>query len=138
MIRCKHCLNTTRSSRDVARVTGWRMWSGTTEGGKQVDDVVCPTCAGTTPADDAPKSFQVRCQTCDWDWIAEDGEEPLDARSAKDMADDHQCEPDVTIVAPDGTEYRPRDLNRDGSLRQSALEHRTTWFVPRDQTVVTV
>lgn len=54
--RCKHCPRTTVSTSDAARMLGWRIWSGKTFGGQQVEDVVCPQCAGTAgpAADKAP------------------------------------------------------------------------------------
>jgi hypothetical protein len=117
-IRCKHCPRSTYSSVDVARITGWRMFSGTSQTGKPIEDVACPHCAGTAPAPDETPSWSVRCKTCDWEYEDEYDEGPLTAAEAKQMADDHECEPWVEIRPPgmkDGW-MSPRLVNKDGSL----------------------
>lgn len=117
-IKCKHCLRVTHSSRDGARVEGWRMFAGTSITGKALNDVVCPKCAGTGPQPDAEPSWRVRCNTCDWEWEDEWDEGPLSAEQAKRMADDHECEPSVEIGPPGNNDwYHPYLVNKDGSLR---------------------
>jgi hypothetical protein len=69
---CKHCGNHSRSSMDVARADGWRTFSGVSMTGKPLDDVVCPSCAGT--AKPGEEGWSVRCLTCDWEWEDEYGE----------------------------------------------------------------
>ncbi len=49
-LQCRHCERTTHLSEYNARISGWRIWSGTTMGGRQASDVVCPYCAGTREA----------------------------------------------------------------------------------------
>jgi hypothetical protein len=125
-IRCKHCPRSTWSSLDVARVEGWRMYKGVSVTGKEIDDVACPSCAGTAapPGKPAP-SWRARCRTCDWDSdedAEEAGEGPLTARDAKYLARGHHCEPWIEI-SPPGTDERwlpPRMVNDDGSLVDDA------------------
>lgn len=54
-------------------------------------------CNPSTPAE---PSWSVRCTTCDWEWEDEFGEGPLDAKAAKEMARDHECEPEVELCPP--------------------------------------
>lgn len=111
VIQCKHCSASTRSSVDVARMAGWRMFDGTTQGGKPLNDVVCPSCAGTAPdseAANAGPSWRVRCSTCDWMYEDEYDEGPLDAKAARSLAYDHQCEPYVQIAPPSGDQWYDR------------------------------
>jgi hypothetical protein len=118
VIECKHCPSSTYNSVDVARISGWRMFTGKSLTGKPLDDVVCPKCAGTErPADEEP-SWSVRCNTCDWVWEDEYGEGPLDARAARNLASDHECEPWVEIAPPNSEQWiSPNNVNDDGSLR---------------------
>lgn len=122
-LRCKHCPGSTYSSLDVARLVGWRVWSGITVGGKHVEDVVCPRCAGTeVPPEPKPEGWHVRCKTCDWD-SREDadmqGDEPLDAANAKLLAREHRCDPLVELCPPGGSDtwYGHTQIRPDGSLR---------------------
>lgn len=57
VIRCCHCPRLTRLSRANARNSGWRFYDGTTEGGKELHDVICNVCTGEVtplvgPSDD--------------------------------------------------------------------------------------
>jgi len=72
-------------------------------------------CNPSTPP--AP-TWSVRCNTCDWEWEDEDGEGPLDAKAAKEMARDHECEPEVELCPPgDDAKWVPEWLvGRDGSI----------------------
>ena len=124
LIACKHCAASTRSSMDVARAEGWRFFQGKSVTGKDLDDTVCPACAGTANDDDsaaATKSWRVTCSTCDWsteDDRDDDGE-ILDAKAAKSMADFHECEKQVQIAPPSGDKwYDPFYVNDDGSIRK--------------------
>jgi hypothetical protein len=117
-IRCKHCPRSTYSSLDVARISGWRLFTGVSLTGKQLDDVVCPACAGTEPPKDEQPSWSVRCRTCDWVYEDDFDEGPLSAREARQLALDHHCEPWVEIAAPNSDQWMsPRSVNEDGSLR---------------------
>lgn len=100
-ISCKHCSRTTASSPDVARMLGWRMFTGTSVTGKAIDDVVCPYCAGTKDVKDEP-SWQVGCYTCDWEWWPEEGDEgPLTEKDAEMLAREHECEKDTWVKPPE-------------------------------------
>jgi hypothetical protein len=122
MIRCKHCPSTTRSTNDAARMLGWRMFQGVSQTGKLLDDVVCPSCAGTARVPDVPETWSVRCATCDWS--SEDGDpDDYEAMSAKDAVacgHDHECEPWIELKSPaEGAKWTPIEaFNRDGSLRR--------------------
>ena len=116
-IRCKHCSRSTASSAAIARHLGWRMFSGFSLTGKPLNDVVCPWCAGTVPESDAEPTWRVRCRTCDWEYDDEDGDGPLDAKAAKQLARDHHCEPWIEIGPPNDDRWFPeRSVNNDGSL----------------------
>ena len=124
MIRCKHCPSSTGSTLDAARMLGWRMFQGVSQTGKPLDDVVCPTCAGTASEPDAPESWSVRCLACDWcsDDDGPDEEPLLSAKDAYSLGYDHECEPEIELRAPDaGARWeRLDDFNRDGTLRRPA------------------
>ena len=73
-------------------------------------------CSGDGPE---PKSWSVRCNTCDWYWEDEYGEGPLDAKNAKQMARDHECEPHVELAAPDSDLWiSPHLVDDDGTVRE--------------------
>lgn len=114
---CKHCGASTLSSDDVARLHGWRWYRGESITGKQIEDVICPVCAGLAEPE-LPPAWSVGCRTCDWQYEPDtDDDEIRDGRRAVDVAHDHDCEPEVWIVMPgDSKEYRPYDFNRDGTL----------------------
>lgn len=103
MIQCKHCPRTTRASETVARVIqGWRLYTGTTQDGRPLEDVVCPICAGTQES----TGWNFRCVTCDWsyreDWEDDVPLERLD--SVGDLERElryHECEPILEVQAPD-------------------------------------
>lgn len=119
-LQCKHCPTKTHSTEDVARHIGWRIWRGTTIGGKDAEDVVCPVCAGNAepPEKEAP-GWRVRCNTCDWEREDEYDEGPLTPKEAKYMARDHECEPQVEIAPPTGdTWYADWQVKDDGSLHE--------------------
>lgn len=95
---------------DCARATGWRVWSGTTMGGREVRRVFCPRCLGHAAEVDAaaePK-WDARCRACDWGASDEDEypAEPFTAKDAQRWKDDHRCEPDVFIIAPKQEAHR--------------------------------
>lgn len=105
-----HCQNSTLSDETAARVLGWRVWSGTTMGGKQKRDVVCPVCAGTGEPEPEPgPSWDVMCTTCGWQYTDEGpilaGEELANARDAESAAYDHECEQAFRFKSPDGKWY---------------------------------
>jgi hypothetical protein len=96
---CRHCQRSGGlSSIDVLRVQGWRFFTGTSQTGKAIEDVICPWCAGTATAPEP--GWRVRCQTCDWEYEDDNGEGPLDVKAAKQLARDHECEPWVEISPP--------------------------------------
>lgn len=98
-LQCKHCSRSTPMNETNARVNGWRIWRGETQGGKPAEDVVCPWCAGTN--EQPPPNWRVGCNTCDWEYEDEDGDdEPLDETSARYLADHHECEPDTWVKPP--------------------------------------
>jgi len=117
-IQCKHCAASTWSSRDVARLAGWRMFKGTSVTGKELDDVACPRCAGTANPD-AKLGWRVRCDTCDWSSEEDGDDDPYTAKDAKQAARYHECEPRVEIAPPAGDQwYDPLYVNDDGTLRE--------------------
>lgn len=87
-----------------ARVAGWIVWEGATEGGKHVKRVFCPGCAGRPVIDAATgeePSWDAECHTCGTSMGEEwDEGEPLTQKDAELWKDEHRCEPDVTISAP--------------------------------------
>lgn len=82
---------------------------------------VAPFCRGHCVGDGPqPPSWSVRCHTCDWWWDEEEDEGPLDAKAAKSMARDHECEPEVQIAPPDSERWvDPFWVNDDGTIRDS-------------------
>lgn len=54
-------------------------------------------CEGDGPE---PPSYNVRCQTCDWEYFDEYDEGPLSCEQAQRIADDHECEPWIEIHSP--------------------------------------
>ncbi len=72
----------------------------------------CRRFCGTGP------SWQVRCHTCDWEYEPELEDGPLDAKNAKWIADEHRCDPEVQIAAPDSTKWLATwQVNDDGTPR---------------------
>lgn len=103
----------------------WTADSGTVSAGIKAGDMdawaanvrCCPDwCeSGDGPA---PPSWGVSCDTCFWSWEDEYDEGPLDAKEAKQVAQDHKCEPRVTIKNPDTGEWHdPFWVNDDGTVR---------------------
>lgn len=93
----------TRLTEAGARSTGWRIFSGRTQSGKPLDDVLCPVCSDRGAEPD-PVSWNVRCTKCGWDYLATyGGEEPdipvINARDALTVLRDHQ--PEVGCVVMD-------------------------------------
>lgn len=119
---CKHCNIATRSSDDVARAKGWRWYSGPTQGGGHLDDVVCPACSGR--GEPALLQWQVGCRTCGWEHEAWDEDERItDGKSALSVLDYHECEPELWIRPPGADmDYRPSAFDRDGNLRPQPLK----------------
>jgi hypothetical protein len=75
-------------------------------------------CNPSTPPQ---PSWRVYCRTCHWEWEDEFGEGPLDAETAKKMARDHDCQPEVQIGPPDSDRWLdPFFVNDDGTLKGSA------------------
>lgn len=95
---CKHCGREGKSSESVLRVQGWRLFNGESQTGKPLNDVVCPTCAGT--ATEPLPGWRVGCHTCFWEWEDEYDEGPLSKKDAQSIADDHECEPDTWVAPP--------------------------------------
>jgi transcriptional regulator with XRE-family HTH domain len=110
-IRCQSCRNVydppgidQRHLSFGARVAGWILWEGTTEGGSHVKRVYCPRCVGREVVDagtgETP-SWDAECQTCHATMSEEWREDvPLSEDDAKLWKDEHRCEPDVHISAP--------------------------------------
>jgi rubredoxin len=93
-------------------------------GGKHLDDVVCPNCAGHHSESQTGPTWTVGCSTCDWvyqPWSAEDRIE--DGKAARSTADDHACEPEVWIRV-EGIEgdFGASDIDREGNLKADAIE----------------
>jgi hypothetical protein len=110
---CKHCGAYTRSTPDVARLTG-----------KPLNDVVCPACSGNgKPEEKQGPGWLVRCNTCDWQ-SDDDGDDPwdegpVDAKRAMDLARYHECEKEVEVKPPwDVAWHSERDFDHDGQPRK--------------------
>jgi hypothetical protein len=72
-------------------------------------------CDGDGPE---PKSWGMRCTTCDYQWEDEYDEGPLDAKQAKRTAGDHECEPEVQIFDPTTNKWlHPDRVDDDGTVR---------------------
>lgn len=58
-----------------------------------------------------PDPWQIRCNTCDWEYDPEDGEHggwvPTTAKEARSIADDHECDPWLEIKAPNTDKWQP-------------------------------
>lgn len=106
-MQCKHCPRSTSSSSQVARVQGWRTYTGFTQGGDFLDDVVCPGCAGVEEPE--PLTWDATCLTCDWtytDMFVDEGLPILpitNVQSLEAELHDHVCER-VFQVRPPGSE----------------------------------
>jgi hypothetical protein len=117
MRQCKHCPRQTLSTDPVAWHLGWRWFNGTTQGGQELQDVLCPGChRGQT------STWNVECRTCWWAFSSDDfepGAVPLaTARDAVPLAREHRCEPDMWIFDPDGNGKALDAYDRDGNLRK--------------------
>jgi len=75
VIKCKHCPRMSRLTEAGARSIGWRIFSGTSQAGKPLDDVACPVCSGRGP-EPVPPSWDVRCLHCGWSLFTYEGDEP--------------------------------------------------------------
>ncbi|MEV0726046.1 hypothetical protein AB0I37_25110 [Micromonospora purpureochromogenes] len=77
-------------------------------------------CYDCGPKYDGP-TWSVRCTTCDWQWEDEYNEGPLDVEAARDMARDHECEPNVEMLPPgDGAKWVPEwRVSSDGTVRSA-------------------
>lgn len=74
-------------------------------------------CNPSTPQ---PPPWRVQCHTCGWVWEDEE-DEGCDAKEAKQLALEHECEPEVTIAPSDGdTWYLPYEVKDDGTLPERA------------------
>jgi hypothetical protein len=117
---CKHCPRQTASTDAVAWASGWRWFQGTTQGGNDLDDVLCPCCAGIKSPEENP--WYVGCYTCDWDFMSDDfepGDQVLTtAADAVALGRDHQCGPDIWIEDPDHKVRRLGDFDNMGNLRR--------------------
>lgn len=112
MIRCNHCTRTTRSSETVARLQGWRFFSGLSQTGKQLDTVLCPVHSGQGTEDTYVATWIVRCSICNWDTEEDkDQYDPLilTAYEAKMAAGYHTCEPLFEFIRPDGRVFHEKD-----------------------------
>ena len=95
---CDNCGRTNGSSTEVARAFGWRLWEGVTVGGKHSKVNLCSACVGhKSDSDDADPGFGVECRACGWVWEDEHEEGPLSEKDARQMACDHECEPDTRV-----------------------------------------
>jgi len=119
VIQCKYCPRSTFSTYDAARMLGWRMFRGVSQTGKPLDDVICPSCAGTRPPAPA-ETWAVRCTTCDWSTEDDpDDYEPVGtAADAVATGRGHECEPLIELKAPKDTHWVDvAAFNRDGTPR---------------------
>lgn len=70
-------------------------------------------CVGDGPK---PPAWSVSCSTCHW--VSEDDDSPLSVADAKRMADDHECEPEMSIRNPaTGVWHATWLVNDDGTVR---------------------
>ena len=106
--RCGTCSNSTRSSLDVARLAGWRIWDGKSQTGKPMSVRICPVCSGVEERKPEP-SWRVGCDTCGWEYEEWDDDGPLTEKQANDMAIDHQCEPDTWVKPPPTPEEQAKE-----------------------------
>lgn len=87
-----------------ARVAGWVVWEGPTEGGEQVKRIHCPACRGQEIEEPkAPEpSWDAVCKTCDFsmaeDWS--DSKDPFTEEDCKTWKAEHECEKWVEFVPP--------------------------------------
>lgn len=128
-IRCTNCPAHTRSSLDVARALGWRVWDGESVTGKSLTVRICPQCAGGHAGDEKPPpagSWRVGCDTCDWEWEDEYDEGPLTEKDARRLADDHECEPSTWVKPP----MTPEELAREVRLFERSRRALVTVEVP--------
>lgn len=61
-------------------------------------------CVGDGPE---PPSYGVHCHTCDWEWEDEYDEGPLTREQARQMAGNHECQPEVLIQSPVTGKWHP-------------------------------
>lgn len=104
--RCQRCSRESRSSSSVLRVQGWRLFVGESMTGKPLDVTLCPWCAGTTS--EPEPSWRVGCDTCFWEYEPDEGEDPISKKDAEQIADDHECEPDTWVKAPEVEHIIPK------------------------------
>jgi hypothetical protein len=80
---------------------------------------LCPNDRYGCPGD--PEPWLIRCATCDWEYdpdFEHDDDIPADAKAAKRIADDHECEPWVEIQAPGDTVWQsPNSFDEEEAPR---------------------
>lgn len=112
--RCDRCPTVNLSSRDAARLQGWRFWQGMTHGGAQRRVVLCPACAGTAP-EPVEAEWAVECTTCDW---AYDDAEPLRSEADAQRAGAyHQCEPEIRVYRAEAVLRHTVHTTQTGAMR---------------------
>lgn len=121
-IRCSHCTRTTRSSEAVARLQGWRFFSGVSQTGKQLNDVLCPVHSGRQEEMALIPSWVVHCVNCEWDTDLErelDDPPILTAYEAELAARYHICEPVFEFIRPDSRVFRQNDPDFQAEVNET-------------------
>lgn len=100
MLVCTKCSASTYLSEAGARSKGWRIFSGTTQGGEQLEDILCGSCSGRG---ELVPSWNWRCKYCLTTFadFRRPEDPPLATLSdAIANAAKHRCEPFVEYRAP--------------------------------------
>jgi hypothetical protein len=83
-------------------------------------------CAGDGPK---PPQWEVSCSTCGW--VSEDDDGLFTAADAKRVADDHDCEPEMSIKDPaTGRWHAVWLVNDDGTVRDASPRRPETVAAP--------
>lgn len=75
-------------------------------------------CKGDGPK---PPSYNVRCNTCDWEWDDDEYDEgPLSREDAERMGMDHECEPWIEIKSPVTGKWHEKYALKDAEAKAAS------------------
>jgi hypothetical protein len=93
-IACSTCGHSESRTVQSARVAGWRVGPGV---------AYCPGCCGeggVTPQGE-PAGYDAECQTCHASASEDEwADEPMSKEDVEQWSRRHECEPEVSIIAP--------------------------------------
>lgn len=110
-LTCSVCTTSIRLSEAGARLKGWRVFHGTSQGGGEVEhSVLCGSCSGRGEQV-VPPTWNWRCKSCGAQFS--DSYVPvvdpplLDLNEAWESASTHRCEPQFDFLPPGINKWIP-------------------------------